>query len=62
MANENYTVKAMINSKKALDTATIIEYIDNNNVIAEYGGFRCTAIYNPFVGLFYIDDIYGKIE
>jgi len=27
---------------------TIISHIDNNNVVAEYNGIRCTAVYNPF--------------
>ena len=41
---------------------TIIEHIDNNNVIAEYNGTRCKAIFNPFVCMYYVDDVYGKIE
>lgn len=57
---------AMIHSKKSSDNPTdtvfIVEYKDNNNVTAEYNGHRYTAIYNPFVGLFYVDDIYGKID
>lgn len=55
-------VQAMIHSLKALDAATIIEHEDNNNVIAEYKGQRCRAIYNPFSGFYYVDNVYGKIE
>lgn len=51
----------MIHSLKNTDVATIISHTDNNNVIAEYKNQRCTAIYNPFVGLYYIDDVYGKL-
>lgn len=64
--NGKFYTTAMIHSKKSsenqTDTVLIIQYKDNNNVIAEYKGHRYTAIYNPFVGLFYVDDIYGKIE
>lgn len=64
--NEKFYATAMIHSKKSsknqTDTVLIIHYKDNNNVIAEYKGHRYTAIYNPFVGLFYVDDIYGKID
>ena len=56
-------VTANIHSKKGLDTptdiVTIIEHRDNNHVIAEYNGQICTAIFNPFVGIYYVDDIYG---
>lgn len=62
MPNGNYYTNAMIHSKKDIDTVLIIEYKDNNHVIAEYNGYRYTAIFNPFVGLFYVDDIYGKIN
>jgi hypothetical protein len=42
--------------------ATIIKHTDNNNVIAEYNGQRCTAIFNPFVGSYFVDDVYGRLE
>jgi len=64
--NEKFFATAMIHSKKGeenqTDTVFIIEYKDNNNITAEYNGHRYTAIYNPFVGLFYVDDIYGKMD
>lgn len=41
--------------------ATIIEHRDNNNVIAEYNGVRCSAIYNPIVCAYFIDDVYGRV-
>ena len=65
----NQKVVAYIHSlkDKATDThvlgeAEILEFIDNNNVIAKYDGIKCRAIFNPFVGKFFIDDLYGKIE
>ena len=39
----------------------IIEHRDNNNVVAEYNGVRCTAVYNPFAGAYFVSDIYGKL-
>ena len=45
-----------------LKDATILEKVGDNQYIAEYGGVKCTAIYNPFVGRFYVDDKYGVIK
>jgi hypothetical protein len=45
-----------------LGEAEIIEHIDNNNIIALYNGIKCRAIFNPFVGRYFVDDIYGKIK
>lgn len=45
-----------------LREATIIDKVGNNRYIAEYGGVKCTAIFNPFVGRFYVDDKYGVIR
>ena len=62
-------VQAYVHSLKDKETdinhfgeVTIIEHKDNNNVIAEYNGVKCTAIFNPFVNVYYVDDIYGRIE
>jgi len=66
MPNGGFDATAMIHSRKGMDiptdTVTIIEHRDNNNVVAEYNGQRYTAIFNPFVCLYYVDDIYGKIS
>lgn len=56
-----YKINAMIHSLKAQDEVTILHEKSNNDIIAEYKGKRCTAIYNPFVDLFYVDDIYGVL-
>lgn len=45
-----------------LAEATIIQKVGDNQYIAEYGGVKCTAIFNPFVGRFYVDDKYGVIR
>lgn len=59
-------VKAMLLSlqeskgEKMADVVIVSEN-GNNNVVAEYNGVRCTAIFNPFSGLYYVDDVYGVI-
>lgn len=45
-----------------LAEATILEKAGDNKYIVEYGGVKCTAIFNPFVGRFYVDDKYGVIR
>ena len=40
---------------------TILQYNGDNDIIVEYNGTKCTAIYNIFAG-YYVDDIYGVIK
>lgn len=41
---------------------TIISEKSDNDVIVDYKGVRCTAIYNIFAGCYYVDDIYGIVK
>ena len=52
---------AMVHSIKSLAEVEIVEHIDNNNCKAIYDGKICTAVFNPFVGRYYVDDKYGVI-
>lgn len=45
-----------------LAEATIVEKRGDNEYVAEYNGVKCSAIFNPFVGRFYVDDKYGVIK
>ena len=45
-----------------LREATIVEKVGDNKYIADNNGVKCSAIFNPFVGEFYVDDIYGIIQ
>ncbi len=45
-----------------LREATIVEKVGDNKYVAEFGSVRCSAIFNPFVGRFYVDDKYGVIK
>ncbi len=56
-----FKTKAMVHSLKDLAEVEIIEHKDNNNVTAIYGTKLCTAIFNVFTGLYYVDDIYGVL-
>ena len=57
------TLKCKIHSLNgAFADATIIKKIGDNQYLAEYHGLKCTAIYNPFAGCYYVDDIHGVIE
>jgi len=41
---------------------TVLEQKDNVNYIVEYGGVKCTAIFNWYNCQFYVDDKYGIIR
>ena len=45
-----------------LGMAEIIRQIGDNQFLAEYNGVRCTAIFNPFVERYYVDDVYGILH
>lgn len=58
-----YKVQAHLQSLSgAMTEVTIISYVNNNNIIAEYNGIKCTAIFNPFTCSYYVDDKYGIIK
>jgi len=45
-----------------LQEASILEKLGDNDYLAEYDGVKCHAIYNPFTGRFYVDDVDAIIE
>lgn len=51
-------IEAMVHSLKGLAEVEI----DTLNKTALYNGKLCTTIFNPFVGLWYVDDLYGVIQ
>ena len=61
-ASMRQEVQAIIHSLNGnTDNAIILSHKDNNHCFAEYKGEVCTAIWNPFSGYYYIDDINGKV-
>lgn len=57
-----HSLKDHVHDRNVLGEAEIIRSIGNNRYLAEYNGVRCTAIYNPFVGRYFVDDVYGVME
>lgn len=57
-----HSLKDHVHDRNVLGEAEIIKSIGNNLYLAEYNGVRCTAIYNPFVGRYFVDDVYGVME
>lgn len=45
-----------------LREATIIKKIGDNDYLAEYNGVLCHAIFNVYVGKYYVDDKYAVIK
>jgi hypothetical protein len=48
-------------AEKNTDIVKILHEKGSNDVIAEYKGVRYTAIFNAFVGFYYVDDVYGEL-
>ncbi len=49
----------------AMDYVTILDEKmigKQKTYLVDYGGVKCTAVFNPFTGQYYADDIYGRIE
>ena len=61
MKTKAYVHSLKVDEVHHMAAVTIVEHKDNNHVIAEYRGNLYTAIYNPFVGAYFVDDIYGYI-
>ena len=60
---QHYKVLARIHSLDGeLREVTVLEQKDATNYIVEYGGVKCTAVFNFYVCQFYADDKYGVIK
>ncbi len=57
-----HSLKDKKNDRNVLGEAEIIKKIKNNQYLAEYYGIRCTAIFNPFVCRYFVDDVYGIVK
>lgn len=58
-----YKAMAHIHSLNGeLREVTVLEQKDSVNYIVEYGGVKCTAVFNFYVCQFYADDKYGIIR
>ena len=57
-----HSLKDRKTDRNVLGEAEIIKAIGDNLYLAEYNGVRCTAIFNPFVSRYFVDDLYGRIS
>ena len=57
-----HSLKDQANNCHVLGEAEIIRSIGDNLYLAEVNGVRCTAIFNPFAGRYYVDDVYGIVD
>ena len=57
-----FKIQAQVHSLGAKAEVMILYEDGPNKVIAEYNGVKCTAIYNVFNGMYYVDDIYGVMS
>lgn len=58
----SFKVNAMVHSINAVKEVEIIEKRGYNDYLAKVGDVVCTGIFNPFVGLYYVDDVYGVVK
>lgn len=61
---EPIKVKGMVHShkKEGPKDVLILGEFGENQYVAEYNSVKCTAIWNVFNGLYYLDDVYGIIH
>jgi len=57
-----FRIKAQVHSLNDRDDVIILHENGCNEVVAEYRGKRCTAVFNPFVAMYYVDDICGVLS
>ena len=58
----SFKVNAMVHSINDIKEVEIIEKRGDNDYLAKVGDVVYTAIFNPFVGLYYVDDVYGVVK
>ena len=54
-----HSLKDRVHDSHVLGEAEIIKQIGDNLYLAEVNGVHCTAIFNPFVNRYFVDDVYG---
>lgn len=54
-----HSLKDKEHDRHVLGEATIIKSMGDNLYLADYNGVTCTAIFNPFVGCCFVDDLHG---
>ena len=44
------------------DEITVLKKVGDNDYIVDYKGVQCHALFNWFVGAYFADDIYRRVE
>ena len=57
-----HSLKDRVHDRHVLGEAEIIKKIGDNLYLAEVNGVHCTAIFNPFVNRYFVDDVYGILK
>ena len=57
-----HSLKDKENDRHVLGEAAIVKSIGDNLYLAEVNGVKCTAIFNFFVGRYFVDDVYGVVK
>ena len=57
-----HSLKDRGRDRNVLGEAEIIRKIGENLYLAEVKGVRCTAIFNPFVSRYFVDDLSGIVD
>ena len=57
-----HSLKDKEHDRHVLGEAKIVKQIGDNLYLAEVNGVKCTAIFNPFVNRYYVDDVYGILQ
>lgn len=58
----SFKTQAMVHSIGDVKEVEIIEKRGDNDCLVKVDDVICTAIFNPFVGLYYVDDVYGVVR
>ena len=58
----SFKAEAMVNSIGKVKEIEVLEKRGDNNYLVKVGDVICSAIFNPFVGLYYADDVYGVVK
>lgn len=58
----NIKTTAMVHSLNRTAEVSILKKVGDNQYVADYNGVKCTAIFNPFAGMYYVDDVYGVLR
>ena len=60
---KTYKTQAHIHSLNGkMEEITVLEKVGDNDYIVDYKGVKCYAIFNWFVGAYYVDDVYGIVK